>query len=74
MDTKQNEVFKNVDSAYQLRSKFVHGGKKIENDKIERIFPDIYDYTIKLLRLKAEFPQLFDNQKRNSLLFESIVL
>ncbi len=64
-----NEVFKNVNSAYDLRSRFVHGGKKIKKDEIENIFPDIYNYTIKLLRLRAKSPHLFDNQKRNSILF-----
>ena len=66
---KQNEVFKKVQSAYDLRSSFVHGRQKIKKDQIEKIFPDIYDYTIKLLRLKAKSPYLFDDQKRNSLVF-----
>ena len=69
------EVFDNVASAYKLRSGFVHGSSKIINkDEIEKIFPDIYDYTIKLLRFKAISPHLFDGQNRKNLLFEPIGL
>jgi len=65
---KEKEVFDIINTAYRLRSKFVHSAKTPPDDEINKIFPHLYDYTIKILKVKAQAPDLLSDKNRNKLL------
>jgi len=46
-------VYETLDQAYALRSKFIHSHKNSPN-KVKEIFDRLYDYAVKVLRIKAE--------------------
>lgn len=49
----EKKVYDTLHEGYKLRSKFMHEHKKNE-DKVKMIFDNLYDYTVKILRIKAE--------------------
>lgn len=66
---REKDVFETLGLAYKLRSDYVHQAK-VSLDKVEGIFPILYDYTVRILTIKLRDPNILKSENRNSLLFQ----
>lgn len=69
-DYAEKEVFLRINDAYKLRSGFVHELQESSN-QVKELFLHIYDYVVKILRIKACSPSILKSENRNNLLLVS---
>jgi hypothetical protein len=65
----ERAVYKTLGEAYNLRSVFLHGSDVLF-EKVNEIFSDLYEYTVKIMQINARTPDVFFKKNKEKLIFE----